>query len=161
MYQELGLGSLQLQRWYRKLCCFYKICNKQAPGYLTKPIPTRNEAHQTRHLANIPSLSFKSIFLKNQIFPSAIVDWNKLDFSLRNSGSFNDFKNSVIKLIKPSPNKIFHSKKKTTLKKSVKLRKTPSVDKERDPVRWFAAGAMKHVEDLAVLMGKKLCGYNL
>ena len=24
LYQELGLGSLQLRRWYRKLCCFYK-----------------------------------------------------------------------------------------------------------------------------------------
>ena len=25
LYQELGLESLQLRRWYRKLCCFYKI----------------------------------------------------------------------------------------------------------------------------------------
>ena len=32
LYQELGLESLQLRRWYRKLCCFYKIYNKQAPG---------------------------------------------------------------------------------------------------------------------------------
>ena len=37
LYQELGLESLQLQRWYRKLCCFYRIYNKQAPGYLTNP----------------------------------------------------------------------------------------------------------------------------
>ena len=43
LYQELGLlESLQLRRWYRKLCCFYKIYNKQAPGYLTELIPTRN-----------------------------------------------------------------------------------------------------------------------
>ena len=25
LYQELGLETLQQQRWYRKLCCFYKI----------------------------------------------------------------------------------------------------------------------------------------
>ena len=37
LYQELGLESLQLRRWYRKLCCFYRIYNKQAPGYLTNP----------------------------------------------------------------------------------------------------------------------------
>ena len=25
LYQELGLETLQQRRWYRKLCCFYKI----------------------------------------------------------------------------------------------------------------------------------------
>ena len=40
LYQELGLESLQLRRWYSKLCCFYKIYNKQAPDYLTELIPT-------------------------------------------------------------------------------------------------------------------------
>ena len=69
LYQKLGLESLQLQRRYRKLCCFYKIYNKQAPGYLTELIPTRNEAHQTKHVANIPSLSFKHNFFKNTFFP--------------------------------------------------------------------------------------------
>ena len=44
---------------------FYKIYNKQAPGYLIKLIPTRNEAYQTKYLANIPSLSFKLNFFKN------------------------------------------------------------------------------------------------
>ena len=63
LYQELGLESLQLRRWYRKLCYFYKIYNKQAPGYLTELILTRNEAYQTNQVANVPSLSFK-IFLE-------------------------------------------------------------------------------------------------
>ena len=31
LYRELGLESLQLRRRYRKLCCFYKIYNKEAP----------------------------------------------------------------------------------------------------------------------------------
>ena len=47
---------------------FYKIYNKQAPGYLTELIPTRNEAYQTRHFADIPSLSSKHNFFKN-VFP--------------------------------------------------------------------------------------------
>ena len=29
LYQELYVESLQLRRWYRKLCCFYKTYNKQ------------------------------------------------------------------------------------------------------------------------------------
>ena len=65
LYQELGLESLQLRRWYRKLCCFYKIYNKQAPGYLTEVISTRKEAYQTRHLDNIPSVGFKHTVFKN------------------------------------------------------------------------------------------------
>ena len=28
LYQEVGLESLQLRRWYRKLCLFYKIFQK-------------------------------------------------------------------------------------------------------------------------------------
>ena len=124
LYQELGLESLQLRRWYRKLCCFYKIYNKQAPGYLTKLIPTRNEAYQTRHLANIPSLSFKHNFFKNTFFPSTILEWNKLDPSLRNSASYNVFKNSILKFIRPSPNKKnfqCHNLKGITLVTSLRL----------------------------------------
>ena len=107
LYQELGLESLQLRRWYKKLCCFYKICNKQDPGYLTELLPTRNEAYQTGHFANIHSLSFKHIFFLNTFFPSTILEWNKLDPSLRNSTSYNVFKNSILKFIRPCPNKNF------------------------------------------------------
>ena len=123
LYQDLGLESLQLQRWYRKLCCFYKVHNKQAPGYLTKLIPTHNEAYQKRHLANIPSLSFKHNFFKNTFFPTTILEWNKLDPSLRNSTSYNIFKNSILKFIRPSHNNIFqcHNPKGIKLVTRLKL----------------------------------------
>ena len=38
LYQELGLESLQKQRWYRKLCYFLKIFKGQSPDYLSKII---------------------------------------------------------------------------------------------------------------------------
>ena len=100
LYQELGLESLQLR-------CFYKIYNKQAPGYLTELIPIHNEGYQRRHVANVPSISFKYNFVKNTYSPSAILKWNKLDSSLRNSATYNVFKNSILKFIRPSPDKIF------------------------------------------------------
>ena len=34
IYQELGLESLQIRRWYGKLCLFYKIYKNQSPSYL-------------------------------------------------------------------------------------------------------------------------------
>ena len=54
-----------------------KIYNKQAPGYLTELIPTWNEVYQTRHVANVPYLSFKHIFLKSTFFPEAILTKTK------------------------------------------------------------------------------------
>ena len=44
---------------------FIKFIIKQAPGYLTELIPNRNKAYQTRHIANVPSLSFKDSFFEN------------------------------------------------------------------------------------------------
>ena len=118
LYQELRLESPQLRRWYRKLCSFCEIYNKQAPGYLTKIIPT----YQARHFANIPSLIFKHNFFKNTFFPSTILEWNKLDPSLRNSTSYNVFKNSILKFIRPSPNKIFQCHNPKGIKLVTRLR---------------------------------------
>ena len=119
---ELDLEFLRMRRWYRKLCCFYKIYNKQAPGYLIELIPSRNEAYQTRHVAIIPSLSFKHNFFKNILFPSTILEWNKLDPCLRNSASYNVFKNSILKFIRPSPNKIFQCHNPKGIKLVTRLR---------------------------------------
>ena len=55
--------------------------------------------------------------MKIHFFPSAILKWNKLDPSLQNLASYNGFKNSISKSIRPSPNKIFqcHNPKGTKL----------------------------------------------
>ena len=39
LYQEVGLESLQLRRWYIKLRLFYKIFKNKSPGYLFNLIP--------------------------------------------------------------------------------------------------------------------------
>ena len=57
----------------------------------------------------IVSLDFlcSSNFFKNTFFPSAIIEWNIVDPSLQNSASYNVFKNSILKYVRPSSNKIF------------------------------------------------------
>ena len=30
LYQELGFETMKERRWFRRLCCFYKILNNQA-----------------------------------------------------------------------------------------------------------------------------------
>ena len=85
--QELGLESLQLRRWYRKLCLFYKVFKNELPKYLFNLIPVRSTPYATRTVGNIPLFKTKHNFFKNSFFPSAIIEWNNLDPNLRNSRS--------------------------------------------------------------------------
>ena len=79
LYQELGFESLQQRRWYRKLCCFYKIFKNESPRYLFNIIPTRNPFYITRNHTNISLFKTNHIFFKNSFFPSTIIEWNNLD----------------------------------------------------------------------------------
>ena len=83
LYQELGLESLQLRRWYRKLGMFYKIFKSQSPQYLFKLIPEKTSSYLTRNADNIPLFNIKHNFYKNSFFPSSIIEWNNLDPNLR------------------------------------------------------------------------------
>ena len=40
LYNELGLENLEKRRWYRKLCCFFKIFRYKCPKYLFNNIST-------------------------------------------------------------------------------------------------------------------------
>ena len=68
IYQELGLESLQLRRWYRKLCLFYKVFKNEHPKYLFHLIPVRCTSYATRTESNIPLIKTKHNFFKNSFF---------------------------------------------------------------------------------------------
>ena len=108
LYQELGLESLPLRRWYRKLQMFYKIYKNKSPQYLFKLIPEKTHAYATRNFDNIPCFKIKHSFFKNSFFPSTIIESNNLDPTLRNSKSFIDIKNNILKFIRTSPNTVFN-----------------------------------------------------
>ena len=65
LYEELGLESLQLRRWFRKLSVFYKLFNNEHPNYLFKLIPLRSSNYVTRNIHDIPRLTyfFQKLFL--------------------------------------------------------------------------------------------------
>ena len=54
IYQKLGLESLQLRLWYRKLCLFYKVFKNEHPKYLFDLIPVRTIPYATRIVGNVP-----------------------------------------------------------------------------------------------------------
>ena len=103
LYEELGLESLQLRLWFKKLSCFYRLFNSERPHYyLFKLIPSRNSNYVTRNIHNIPFLKTRHTFLKSSLFPSTIIEWNKLDHNITISCSFNIFRKSILKFIRPS-----------------------------------------------------------
>ena len=52
LYQEIGLESLQLRYWYRKLGMFYKIFKSKTPQYLFKLIPEKHR-HMLQEMLKI------------------------------------------------------------------------------------------------------------
>ena len=49
LYQELGFKSLRQRRWYRKLCCLFKIINKESPSYLFQLVPSSSNKQDILH----------------------------------------------------------------------------------------------------------------
>ena len=79
LYQELGLESLQLRRWYRELGMFHKMFKSKSPQYL---VLEKTSSYVTRNAGNIPRLNIKHNFYKNSFFPPSIIVWNNLDPNL-------------------------------------------------------------------------------
>ena len=103
-----SLETLQQRRWYRKLCCFYKILKSQSPKYLYSIIPIHNMSYRTRQCNKIPAINVKHEFFKNTFFPSTIMEWNKLDWEIKNSESIVTFKKRILSFIRPSANSTFN-----------------------------------------------------
>ena len=122
LFEELGLESLQHRRWYRKLCCFYKILKDQSPKYLFNIIPKLNRPYPTRNANNIPHFKVKHSFFKNTFFPSVIIEWNKLDPEIQNVPSLNIFKKNILKFIRPTANNIFGCRNVKGIKYLMSLR---------------------------------------
>ena len=122
LYNDLGLETLEKRRWYRKLCCFYKVYKSHSPKYLFNIIPVTVSTFSTRNTDNIPQFKVKHNFFRNSFFPSAVIEWNKLDLNIRNSESLNVFKNSFLKFIRPSENSVFNCQNTRGAKLLARLR---------------------------------------
>ena len=78
LYEELGLESLQLCCWIRKLSYFYKLFNSKYPCCLFKLILSRNSCYVTRNINDIFFFKSRHTFFKNSFFSSTIIEWNNL-----------------------------------------------------------------------------------
>ena len=106
---EIGLESLKGGRWYKRLCCMYKIMTERAPNYLINLIPKCDPTIKTRN-NSIPTFHCRTDCFKYSFFPSTLNDWFSLDINIRNSESISLFKSrllSSIRLVQININDIF------------------------------------------------------
>ena len=121
-YQELGPELLKSRRWYRKLCLFSKLKKNKHLSYLFDIIPKVLSTRTTRNHSSIPLFNVKHEYFRNSFFPSAVIEWNKLDNNIRNSESVSAFKKQILKLIRPSPNSTFNAHNPHGIKLLTRLR---------------------------------------
>jgi len=107
IYQELGLESLKNRRWYKRLCCMFKIINEEAPKYLVNLLPKSNQTIVTRN-SNIPAFYCRTDCFKYSFFPSTLRDWFNLNDYIKNSESIAVFKKRLLSNIRPIKNNIYN-----------------------------------------------------
>ena len=122
VYEELGLETLKLRRWYRKLSLLYKVLKNESPSYLFNTIPNSKAQRQTRNSGTIPSFFAKHDYFKNSFFPSAITGWNKLHSYISNADSFQVFKKRILEFVKPLANSIYNIHNPLGIKYLTRLR---------------------------------------
>ena len=118
LHEELGLESLQLRRWFRKLFFFYKFFSSEYPNYLFKLIPLRSSNYRITNIHNIPILKTRHFFSKTLSSRQLLLN----GINIRNSSSFNIFRKSILKFIKSSANSLFNCHNPKGIKFITRLR---------------------------------------
>ena len=108
LYYKLDLESLKFRRWFRKLCLFLKIMKHGLPEYLFKLISQSNHQCNTRTNEDIKIFYSRTDVFKYSYFPATIVEWNKLDVTLRKSEFLPYFRNALLKIGRPTAKSIYN-----------------------------------------------------
>ena len=75
-----------------------------------------------RHVNSFNTVSCKSEYFKNSFIPNVINKWNKLDPDIRSSTSYNLFRNTLLKFIRPAQRKTFNINDSVGVKLLTRLR---------------------------------------
>ena len=65
-------------------------------------------SYRTKQCNKIPAINVKHDFFKNTFFPSTIMEWNKLDWEIKNFESNMTFKKRILSFIRSSANSTFN-----------------------------------------------------
>ena len=79
-------------------------------------------SYRARQCNKIPAINVKHNFFKNTFFPLTIIEWNKLDWEIKNSESIETFLKRILSLIRTSPNSTFNCDKPRGIKLLSRIR---------------------------------------
>ena len=71
--QELGVESLKYRRWFRRLCCMFKIMKNEVPNFLISLIPKREQTFNTRS-KHLLTYNCRTNCFKYSFFPCTLND---------------------------------------------------------------------------------------
>ena len=120
LYQELGLEYLYRRRWARRFCLLYKVFSTGQPSYIYDLLPPLRSSR--RHVNSFNLVTCKSEYFKNSFIPNVIYEWNELDPDICSSASYNLFRNTLLKFIRPLQRKRFSINDSVGLKLLTRLR---------------------------------------
>ena len=97
LFQELGFEYLSSRRWLRKLCLFHKTVVNKSPNYLCNYVSTVDQSYQTRRGDKFLHMCCRTEYYKV-------------------------FKNSLLIIIRLSPNSLFNVSDRLGIKLLTRLR---------------------------------------
>ena len=108
LHAKLGLESLNLRRWSRRLVLFYKIINDLTPGYTRAPIPLLHQLQYClRNQDVIGRIRARTEKYESNFYPNHLSEWNQLDPEIRLASSLSIFKKSCYPSFDPLQNQFF------------------------------------------------------
>ena len=122
LYNELGLEYLISRRWFKRLCLFHKIYHNQSPEYLYRLIPQPHNLFNLRNQNLVPQIYCRTNLFSDSFFPTAIKEFNKLDYQINHRLSFESFRRVILKSIKPVTSSLFDACDPHDVKLLTKLR---------------------------------------
>ena len=103
--KELGIESMKLRQWLRRLCYFFKIQSSGLPQYLNDLIPKPSLRYSTR-FSPLPNFKVRTELFRKSFFPYTVNEWNNLDNIIKSSESYSMFRKKMLDLIRPKCNDI-------------------------------------------------------
>ena len=94
-------------------------------------------SYAMRNVDCIPLTKTKHKYFKNTFFPSAIIEWNKLDLAIRNAESLGIFKSNILKFFRPTPRSFFNCYNHKGIRLMTRLRLGRSRLREHNSITIF------------------------
>ena len=98
----------------------YKVLSIGQPSYIYDLLPPLRSSPQ--HVNSFNLVSCKYEYFKNLFIPNVIYEWNNLDPDICSSASYNLFRNTLLKFIRPVQRKPFNINDSLGVKLLTRLR---------------------------------------